>query len=72
MKHDEFVDLQLTSGPLPIELADGRMGLVAHWTDEEALIDAYRGNEGEGEQIRLPFNKIRHLGGGALSEITVE
>ena len=65
MTYDEFMAIQ-THTPLPIMLADGRMGLCNHWTKAEILVDAYRGNEGE--QIRIPFCRIMNMGGGALIE----
>jgi hypothetical protein len=53
--------------PLPIRMADGRMGLCNHWTATHVLVDAYRGNEGE--QVHVAYSSIVHVGGGALKEL---
>lgn len=45
------------SGPgVPVAIEDGRMGLIAHWDDEGAQIEAYRGNDHE--CIRVPWGNV--------------
>lgn len=52
--------------PLPILLADGRMGLCIARSNAEVLIDAYRGNDHC--EVWLPLSQIAHVAGGALIE----
>lgn len=66
MTKEEFLNMQGDT-PLPIKLADGRMGLCLHWTDTEILVDAYRGNDCE--QIKVPFVSVVDAGGGACAEL---
>jgi hypothetical protein len=65
MTRDEYIAASAASdSPLPIMLADGRMGLCCHHTDTEILVDAYTGNECE--QIAVAFEAVRDIGGGCL------
>lgn len=41
---------------VPVMLEDSRMGLIAHWSDEGAQIEAYRGNDHE--CIQVPWKNL--------------
>lgn len=41
---------------VPVAIEDGRMGLIAHWDDDGAQIEAYRGNDHE--CIRVPWINV--------------
>lgn len=68
MNREEFEAID-SSNPLPILLADGRMGLCPHWNEEGVLVDAYSGNDVE--QVLVPWNEIKDItkGGGGLVQV---
>lgn len=41
---------------VPVMLEDKRMGLIAHWSDEGAQVEAYRGNDHE--CIQVPWKNL--------------
>lgn len=43
-------------GDVPVMVEDSRMGLICHWDDAEAQIEAYRGDEHE--CIRVPWGNL--------------
>jgi hypothetical protein len=56
-QEDFLVIADDVGGPgVPVMLEDNRMGLVAHWDDEGAQIEAYRGDEHE--CIRVPWKNF--------------
>ena len=65
MTREDFEKLSTaSSAALPIELADGRVGLCSHWNETHVIVDAYRGNDSE--QVHIPYEEITHLSGQSI------
>jgi hypothetical protein len=62
MTMQEF--LEVTEGEPPIQLIDGRMGLITSWTEELVLVTI----PGEENHVELPWARLAHVGGGAFAE----
>jgi hypothetical protein len=64
MTRQEFEQIEATPA---IMLSDGRLGLCNHWSDSSVLIDVYGEGPHATETVRLPWDAVTDLGGGALA-----